>query len=1828
MALHVVFRFLVIVAVSLLMSSVAARSAGSGDGRRVIVNKGADYFGSDYRTVKNVSLASCKKACLGDKQCKAFTFNAKFKWCFLKNAVGELKSFKGAIAGRVVGSRKEIIPELEAPKKLTFLSSSFYDGATRYQQTIIKRHGKKAVSDEGAIVQGRLAEENGNLGSASGYYEKAAGINPKSFDNWLALSRTVLQAKTKNNNEKYQFPRVGVHAAIRAYDLSRTTSGRADALTFLAQGLERRKEYRPALEAYKASLALVNSTVNRDAYAVLSAAHGFRVVKHTVDADAAAPRICVQFSENLIKTKDYTSFLSVDDKGADGLDVEQRQLCVNGVKHGQRYRISLRAGLPGSFNETLDKPVTLNVMVRDRKAFVRFGGSNFVLPRVGAKGIPIVSVNTEKANVSLYRINERAVNRLVVDGKFLNGQDTYSLSDIESSYGVKVWSGTLEMSKVLNKEVTTSFPVTEALPKRQPGVYVMIAAPVGDKTKSWKSKATQWFVVSDIGLTTMAGIDGLHVFARSLSSAEPIANVDIQLLAHSNDVLGSGKTNAEGYVKLDAGLLRGEGSMAPGLVLARRNEVDFVLVDLRKSSIDLSDRGVTGRTAPGPLDAFMFTERGIYRPGETIHITSLLRDDKANGVGDVPLTLKLERPDGKLEATRVTKGMGEGGHSLSYKLQNNAMPGTWNLRLYADPKGKALAEKRVLVEDFIPDRIEFDLTSTAKVISRKDKTQFAIAGRYLYGAPATEMDFEGEVRFTPTNGLAGFKGFVFGLDDTKPTARVESLTDFGEQDENGKMVLVFDPALLPQKPGLFNARVNVQMRESGGRAVERSISLPVAPANDLIGIKPLFEGGSVGQGQTAGFEVIAVGADGNKVSMPGLKWKLVKLERRYQWYSSGDGWNYEPVISTKQIAAGLIDAASDAPVRVSSSVDWGRYRLQVSAGEGGPVSSISFNAGWYVQTSSTETPDGLEIALDKESYKIGDVARVQISPRFAGKALVTVGAESLLWSKSVDVAKSGAVVEIPVGAGWGAGAYVNVTLYRPSDSAAKRMPGRAIGIKWLKVDPGQRNLQVSLAVPEKTTPRQNFEVPVQIAGLQAGEDAYVTVAAVDVGILNLTRHKPPQPGKWYFGQRKLGLELYDIYGKLIDAYAGATGRIRSGGDGVDGMNAKGSPPTQKLISFYSGIVKVDDQGKANVNFAMPQFNGTVRVMAVAWTKSGVGDASADVVVRDPIVLTATVPRFLSPGDVTSVRIDIANTDGPAGDYQLSVETFGKLGVEMPMTGMSIVLAAGEKKAVSVPVRGVEVGKGVLSIKLSRANGPFVDQALSVSVRAPQLPVSQRRIVKLAANGGQLTVDNDMFAGFLPSSASMTMGVSRAAGLDVASLLLSLDRYPHGCAEQTTSRALPLLYLSEVASQTGLGDDPAIRKRVQAAINRVVGFQSGGGSFGMWSPGSDNLWLDAYISDFLTRAREKAYNVPEVAMKLALDNLSNSLSYDVNLAEQGNEIAYALYVLARNKRASIGDLRYFVNAQLDKFVSPLAKAQLAASLGFYGEKLPSETAFKAAFTALDQKLPKGFKRDSYGSSLRDRAAILALAAEARPAMSFVSKMVPMVSAARLGKRYTSTQENAWLLLAARALYADSDKISLEINGAPHKGNLSRKLTPQDVDDGLTIANDSGENLEAALTVSGVSIKPLPAGGEGFKITRKYYTRSGEAIDPSTVAQNERFVVVLTITELNSWASRVVVNDLLPAGFEIDNPRLVSSAELSNFKWLERANTAHSEFRDDRFVAAFNRRARDDREFSLAYVVRAVSPGTYVHPAAVVEDMYRPHLSARTEQGSVEVVGPKP
>jgi uncharacterized protein YfaS (alpha-2-macroglobulin family) len=1787
--------------------------------RRIEATADSDYPGFDLRTVKNVGQPQCEAACIGDNQCRAFTYSIKAQWCFLKTDHGQMNTFVGAVAGKIVEVAGQ--PDIGAPPRLSFLSSELLDQAREQKAGLTLNDNQQGygVEELTTIAQSELM--SGRVDTAIYNYKGALSLTPDDGALWIALAQAAGTAKDDGaaNGE-------GTLAAVNGYLLSRTTETRADALAVLGAALAKQQNHRQALDAYKESLELVDAATVRAAYDDLRERQGFRVTGNTVDADSANPRACVQFSEPLVKSGfDYAPFVALNGQAPKAMEAKDNQICVEGLVHGQRYKLTLRLGLASSVDEPLTAQVDLDIYVKDRSATVRFTGDSFVLPSTARRGIPVVSVNTERANLKLYRIGDRSIAPLLANSQFLSQMSGYSADRIEQENGELVWQGTIDLAQELNKEATTSFPVDEALPERKPGVYVLTASAANAAAQEMDNIATQWFVVSDIGLTTYAGTDGLHVFARSLGSAKPIAGVDLQLLARNNEVLGTATTDADGRASFTAGLMRGTAAMVPAVLTAQNAGQDYVFLDMTRAGFDLSDRGVTGRPAPGAIDLLPWTERGIYRPGETVHASALARNGDATAIENLPLTFVFLRPDG-VEDRRMVKNGAIGGYTLDLALQDTAMRGTWTMQVFTDPKSSPIGEKSFLVDDFVPDRIEFDMTSDAQEITAGQPASVAIDGHYLYGAPAAGLKLEGEIALKPTRENAGFPGYQFGLADEEETETLRIPLDaLADTDEEGKAAFDVDVAELPSTTKLINADIVVRMQEAGGRAIERTLSLPVRADGPRIGIKPEFSG-DLPEGAVGNFNIILLDEAGAKQPLQGLPWKLVKVEQDYQWYREGNSWRYEPITRTRQVSNGTVNGTSDGG-RISVPVEWGRYRLEVETRDvSGPVSSVEFDAGWFVTATSTETPDALEIALDKPSYNVGETAKLKVSSRYAGELMVLAGSEELISVDTASLSENGGEVEIPVTADWGAGSYVTATLYRPGEARESRIPMRAIGITWLQVDPEARDLSVTIEAPDKTLPRQPLDISLQVAGAGVNEDAYVTVAAVDVGILNLTRYEPPAPDDWYFGQRRLGLEIRDIYGRLIDGSLGATGRLRTGGDGGS-MALQASPPKEKLVAFFSGPVKVDAEGRTNVSFDIPQFNGTARIMAVAWSKSGVGHAVKDVIIRDPIVITSSLPRFLAPGDDSNLRLDIANTDGPAGTYSLAVDTSDAIAVGQTAV-KPVELPAGGKGSITLPLVGIAPGDGTVSIKLVHASGLSVDQVLNIPVRPAAMPVTERRLVELRP-GASVTIDDNLLADSVLQGASVSVNVSRSTAFDIPALLMSLDRYPYGCAEQTISRALPLLYLSEMAVQNGLADDAEVRKRVQDAIHRVLSFQASAGSFGLWGPdgaGSD-LWLDAYVTDFLSRAREQGYDVPEKPLVQALENLQNTLSYTTNVRDQGSQIAYGLYVLARNRKAAISDLRYYADTMLDEFPTPLAKAHIAAALSLYGDSQRSSAIFNAALQmSEDAQVHKvSLARSDYGSSLRDGAAVLTLAAESRPVPPIVPALADVVAKEWALKKYTSTQEQSWMLLAARALQKGDERMRLDVNGAIHAGTLMSHI-PGNVllDHPFVVRNDGDDTLQAAITTVAAPATPLPADGDGFGITRTYYTMAGEETNVSQAKQNERYVVVLTIDETNDWPSRIVVTDLLPAGFEIDNPSIVNSANLTNFDWLEEVQTAHAEFRNDRFVAALNRAQGDNRQIQLAYVVRAVTPGVYDHPAAQVEDMYRPQFSARTAMGKMEVV----
>ncbi len=1823
------FRVLVASLVVAAAAGLAPASAQAQETeRRIVPVEDADYYGHDYQTLKGVGLDQCEAACLADRSCRAFTYNTSAQWCFLKNGVGALNTFAGAVAGKVVEVAVAPTEDMPAPD-LSFVADWLMDDARRFAARLADRKPKNA--DFALLMaRGRDALDQGDTTTAARAFRGAAGLKPDSGDAWLGLARAVLAAAPKDDAERYRLREEAVSASIEAVQTSKSTATRAGAYAALAEAVERREMHRDALESYKLSLTLVDDADVRATYEDLHERFGFRIVDYTVDADSAAPRICVQFSETLEAGRfDFTPFITLDGQTPPAVTAEGDQLCVDGLEHGKRYQVTVRAGIPSVVDETLEKAADFDVYVRDRAPSVRFAGNAFVLPRVGARGVPAITINTAQIEIELYRIGDRGLARAVGDGPFLRQLDQWDAERLAEDTGVKIWSGAMDVKSDLNTEVTTIFPIDEALPERKPGVYVMTAKANDSQQDYWEPLATQWFIVSDIGVSTLMGDDGLHVFARSLETAAPLAGVAVQLVARNNELLGEAVTDDSGYARFGGGLTRGDGGLSPGVVTAASGSTDFTFVELTRSGFDLTDRGVAGRAAPGALDVFLYTERGVYRPGETVYLSALVRDDNAGAVSGPPLTLVLERPDGVEDRRIVSREDALGGHVFNLPMIGAAMRGTWRASAYSDPKGKALATIDFLVEDFVPDRVEFDLTTEAKALPAYEAIEASVDGRFLYGSPAADLRLEGDITVSPTSQMPDWPNYRFGLADEEVTPVRETLAGLPRTDANGRATFEIAAPALPETTSPLEATVNIRMREAGGRAVERTMTLPIEQTGAMIGIRPLFGNDSVPEHSTASFEVIAVGPDGERASEKGLRWELSRVERSFQWYRSDGRWSYDPVTYTTRIAGGTIDTDAAAPVRVSGDVDWGRYRLEVASNEdAGPVTSVEFTAGWYVESSDADSPDSLELSLDKPSYQVGDTATVTIASRFAGKAIVNVIGEKLLETREVDVSEAGTTVALTVGEDWTPGAYVTATVLRPMNQDGTHMPARAIGLSWLTVDTAERTLSVDLTLPDVARPRETLSVPATIEGLKAGEQAYLTVAAVDVGILNLTRYEPPAPEEWYYGQRRLSMEIRDIYGALIDGLSGETGRIRSGG-GEGGKGMEGSPPTQAPVSLFSGIVTADADGRATVDFDVPEFNGTLRVMAVAWTGDEVGHGAKDVIVRDPVVMISSLPRFLAPGDESRLRLDIDNTDGPAGAWRVEIESAGIVTPGTPAPATMFDLAEKQRTALTVPLAASRIGQDRLTVSLVHEGGMTISQSLNIGVRGSEPPVSERRVVSLKP-GASLTLDGALVADRVPGSDFVNLSVTRAGALDIPSILSALDRYPYGCAEQLTSRGMPLLYLSAVARELGLGTEPELRERIDKAIAGVLAKQSSSGSFGLWGPGSGDLWLDAYVTEFLTRSREAGHAVPDLAFNQALDSLANTLSFTDDITGQGSAIAYALYVLARNKRAPISDLRYYVDTQLGAFASPLAQAQLGAALAFYGENGRARQAFGAALSALEVSADSDGYRSDYGSRLRDGAATLTLVAESGVDADPFPALIRIVDRERAGRRYTSTQEDGWMLMAAHALIAESGSLKLEEDGVAVDGNLMRRYAGERLDGRpVTVTNRSNRPVDAVITVTGVPLTPRGAEANGFTIARTYYDLEGNAVPVGTVAQNARYVVVLDVTEQSSWPSKVLVVDMLPAGFEIDNPNLVNSADLAAFSWLpEDVNPAHVEFRDDRFVAAFEESNNASRAYKLAYVVRAVSPGTFVLPPPYVEDMYRPYLNARGETSRIEILGAQP
>ena len=1780
---------------------------------RVVVSVDVDFPGGDLGPIFDTTLDACQAACLANSNCGAFTYNRNSSACFPKTGATEVVPFTGAVSARILPTDPAVVAAAgRRAADLAFVGSRRLVAARQLAQTLGRLHSVNENTAAEFIAAAETARRDGRTMDQLRFTGAAVTLTD-SPDLWLAYAELARTIEMPRSSDRSEMRRRAVSAAINAYLRSDAAPQRSAALVELALALEVVGDGRRMIDALRLAQDI---QPRRDTEELLDTAigkYGFRVVDTEVASDLADPRICARFNEGLVRTGvDYAPFVQLPDPGLT-VEAEGDRICVAGVEHGSRYRIVLREGLPAASGEELARSVELTLYVRDRSPSVRFGTQAYVLPRGADAAVPVETVNVDTLDLVLHRVSDGNILRSFQQDYFGRQLYPYEYRDFDAELAEEVWRGTAEIGGELNADTVTRLPMGEVIGDLPPGLYVLRAALEGQDPYDWDSDVvSQWFVLSDLGMATFLGTDGLTVAVRGLSDARALEGVELRLLNRANAELGVVTTDANGVAVFPPGLTRGQGASAPALVIAETGD-DMAFLSLTGPAFDLSDRGVEGREPAQALDVFLATDRGAYRAGETIFATALVRDGRAAAEPDVPLTAILTRPDG-VEFQRQVSANGVAGGHLFEMRTNGAVPrGTWRLAVYADPEGPALAATSVLVEDLLPERIDFTQALPAD-LRAGDTVTLTLAANYLFGPPAPGMSIEGEARLVPVRALDGFPGYRFGRHDDLPGVRVESFGGWETGPDGTQEIDLTLPELdVPGQPA--ELRVTTRVSESSGRPVERRLTAPVTPDSALIGIK-VPGGGDVPEGSRVTFDLVTL--DPSLSAAPAtLTWTVNRVTTRYQWYRDGGEWRWEPYTTRQTVASGTIETGADGRAQVSADVDWGRYEIVVERADGDYVaSSQDFHAGWYVPADTSATPDFLDVSLDAEAYAVGDEAVLRIEPRFAGTALVTVMSNRVIAMQTVEVPAEGVTeVRLPVTEDWGAGAYVAAHLLRPMDVAAGRNPARALGLAHAVVDPGAKLLPVTLEVPEVARPRGPVTVGL-VVDAPEGETAYVTIAAVDQGILNITGHQPPDPVGHYFGQRRLGVELRDLYGRLLDGFTGSLGSVRSGGDAMFDASMEAPPPTEELVAYFSGPVTIGPDGRAEVTFEMPPFNGTVRMMAIAWTDTAVGQADAELLVRDPVVVTASVPRFLQPGDRSRLLLEITHAEGPVGEMALSV---GAEGLALASSGTArLSIAEGETIRTEVAFAAIAAGTHRLVVEVVTPGGEVLTKPLTIPVRSLDPVVAETTRLTLAP-GETFTFDDAVLAGLRPGTAQATLALGPLARLDAPGLLAALDRYPYGCTEQVTSRAMPLLYLADVAEAMGLGTADDLQERVDQAVTLVLARQTSSGAFGLWRPRSGDLWLDAYVTDFLDRARRQGFDVPEIALETAMDNLRNNVNFYPDFDSGGEDLSYALMVLARSGEAAVGDLRYYADERAEAFTTPIAAAQLGAALAYYGDQGRADRMFLLAgemIVARSGQAEREVWRIDYGTNRRDVAAVLALATEVGS-----TAVDPAALTARLAlpTDTVSTQEATWTLLAANALIADVAQTGLLVNGAVPDGPL---VSMRVAGEAPTEVANMGQ-APAALTVTayGVPVEPRPAGGNGYRIDRAWYTLDGARLDASEVASGTRLVTVLTVTPIGFREGRLMVDDPLPAGFEIDNPNLLSSGDIRALDWLDVPYAESTEFREDRFRAAIDRRS--DEPFQLAYIVRAVSPGSYHHAAALVEDMYRPHLRGTSEPGQVTV-----
>ncbi|MFM5205427.1 alpha-2-macroglobulin [Aeromonas veronii] len=1540
-----------------------------------------------------------------------------------------------------------------------------------------------------------------------------------------------------------------------------------------------------------------------------------------------APALALVFSGPLAPKANWQSWLGVSEGGKQLqgewiLADDGRTLYFPNVQPDKSYEVSLKSGLgPG--------PQSWTLKTRPLEAGASFTASGMVLPLRQELRLPISAVNVDEVNIDFFRVDAEYLPRFLAEYRPGSGMGNWELEQI-TQRAKRVFSGRYALELDANRRETRLINVKEPQ-LAEAGVYFAVMSPLGNY--DWR-KETTYFAVSDMGLSARRYRDQLEVFVSSLASADSLKDVQLSLLDEKGNRLQVQTTDPQGHRRFDQ-------VQGARLLLAEQGN-HLAVLRLDGAALDLStfDLGTQPWQAQ---QLYLFSGRDLYRPGERLDSEILLKGQDGQLLPGMAVELEVKQPDGQLLEQKRLLPDNLGAAHYGLRLPDDAPLGRWTINLKTAAGSRF--EWPFLVEEFLPERLKLQLGKgpDGELLTPQQALTLPLQGDYLYGAPASATKAKAEVKISrATMPFTQWQTFTLGdallaeqakdLEPLNITLNEKGQGTFSLQDElDGVRAL-----------GPLEVAYRVSLSEPGGRAVNRSRTQYGWPVgSQWPALKADFVADRVEGGKPLPFQILNLDEQGQPVA-GAVKVRLINEYRDYYWhYADGEGWKYEfnsqPYLEQEQTLQ--LDGKGPTPLTLQLAAGW--YRLEVENSQG-HQSSLRVEIGSYAWGGGGEQarPDKIAITLDKRAYQAGDKAKVTLVAPRPGKGLLLVeDGDGLRWWQRIelkgaagDAKDARGEFEIPVSPEWQRhDLHISAQIAAP-DSASKPVSSqqgqslRSVGLVPLTLDREARRLPLTLSAPDKAVPLTRLEVTATSTPNSQGR---VVLAAVDRGVLNISDYQPLDPFEIFFGRKRFSQDLFDNYGQVIPPQDGKLARLNYGGDRAPLKKGGALESRVEVAALWSGEVSFDEQGKVVIPLDLPNFNGELALMALAWNEQQVGEAERAVKVVAPLVAEIGWPRFGARGDETRALVQLRNMSGEDQTLSLAWTLNGglKANGELPS---SLSLKNGEEQWLTLPLT-VTGASGVASLQLAASGKDFaISRNWTLPLRSPW-PAETRQRYQMLAPGQQMSLVPAELAGLDRANLQGLLSLSGTPPWDPAAQWQALADYPYACLEQTLSRAWP--YLLTTADERAAWSKPAEGKKAaseadvqRALLQRLQRLQLPSGGFGLWDGRSDEeQWLTAYAADYLLARKEAGDAVPEAMLNQALNRLQSYLT-DSQYGERWSSApehsrlayqAYSAYVLARVGKAPLATLRLIWEQQADHARSGLPLLHLSLALSAMGDE---QNAAKALSRALATERGDDYLGD-YGSPLRDEALELSLLRQHKLAGERWPDLSAKVADTLAHRQWLSTQERLALLRLARFDPAVDwqAKVTSSLGSGSLSGSAPLQQGAPEALAASAITNEGKGSLYVQRTLVGY-LEQAPARiSKGMSVTRSWFNGGGQRFDPATVKVGDLVVVRLNVSSESAVPDALLV-EMVPAGFELENPALGNSIKLEELSiegkpaWQSEWNDylKHQEFRDDRYTAALDLSEGSNQQ--LVYLMRAVTPGRYQVPPTQVEDMYRPELRA--------------